>query len=96
MARQIDRRSMLKTATAAGAGLWAGGGRADAAEPAADQGDRSLIRRENEKPGALDWQLTRVRIDRKSKSRSPSKSSSIASDPLSVPGTRRLSFSCGS
>ncbi len=33
--------------------------------------DSSLIQRENEKPGALDWQLTRIRLDKSEGVRSP-------------------------
>lgn len=92
MPQRIDRRRLLKSATLAGAGIWLTGGAANAAldAPEAGQADRSLIRRENEKPGSLDWQLTRVRIDRKSRFRSPwiegycSKQSVEAGEPLAI------------
>ncbi len=63
----LGRRDLLKGAVAASLSAMAG------AVPAAEtkkakktpqtERDPQLIRRENEKPGALDWQLTRVRLD---------------------------------
>src|SRR5690348_14899462 len=64
--RPCGRRS---SRIAGGLGLCAlllafGSGGVPASEPATGQGDRGLIREENQKPGATDWQLTRVRADR--------------------------------
>src|SRR4051794_35133840 len=57
---RLDRRDLLKGALAAGfaSGLVPN-------LPAAEQGRTGpdLIRVENAKPGATDWQLTRVRVD---------------------------------
>ena len=53
-----DRRSFLKTASAS---ALASTITAESATAAAQQ--RDLIKKENAKPGAIDWQLTRVRID---------------------------------
>src|SRR5262245_50566142 len=33
--------------------------------------DKGLIKRENDRPGALDWQLSKVRLDRRNGFRSP-------------------------
>ncbi len=58
---EFDRRDFLKGALGASAALVLGEGIRDAAVAA--EPDRSLIRRENEKTGTLDWQLTYVRYD---------------------------------
>ncbi|MEK7407009.1 MAG: N,N-dimethylformamidase beta subunit family domain-containing protein [Acidobacteriota bacterium] len=44
---------------------------AAAAAPLAGRRDPGLIRRENRKPGAPDWQLTKVRLDKRGGARSP-------------------------
>ena len=45
-------------------GRWLGGeARANAATPATKEPTSGLIADENRKPGATDWQLTRVRVD---------------------------------
>lgn len=64
-----SRRDFLKTAavTAAALGL---AGKVDAQNPPKRQ--PNLIRQENAKEGALDWQLTRVRLDKTAGFRSPS------------------------
>ncbi len=67
----LSRRELLKqaaafSAVAAGAGSLSA---APAAEPSAAQ--PNLIQQENQKPGALDWQLTRVRLDKPAGFRSP-------------------------
>lgn len=67
---RIRRRDLLKGAMASSAALTTGS--AAAAEQSTEnawvgaesQSSSSLIRRENEKRGAGDWQLTRVRINR--------------------------------
>jgi hypothetical protein len=66
----MHRRSFIKTTAAVtlGAASRATAPRAFGATAAADD---SLIRRENVKPGARDWQLTRVRLDKTGGIRSP-------------------------
>src|SRR5688500_4795442 len=60
----MNRRAFLKS-TAAAASLGAAArATAPTAFGAPTVADDSLIRRENAKPGARDWQLTRVRLDR--------------------------------
>ena len=58
---QVGRRHFIKTATATAlAGALQG-----STEPLAAQTPApSLIAEENRKPGAIDWQLTRVRLDK--------------------------------
>jgi len=64
----LDRRRFLATvAGASGAAIAAGAPTADGADAVATPG---LVPAENRKPGALDWQLTRVRLDQ-SEMRSP-------------------------
>lgn len=66
----MRRRDLLKGALGASLAGFAGAdGKAPALEN--DQADAGLIERENRKPGALDWQLTRVRLDRRGGYRSP-------------------------
>ena len=62
----ITRRNLLKTAAGASVAALAGGNQSTTA--AAEDGVQTqpdLIEEENRKPGALDWQLTRVRIDKR-------------------------------
>src|SRR5688572_14602403 len=59
----MHRRAFLKSAAAA-ASLGAAQATGPSAFGAATGADDSLIRRENAKPGARDWQFTRVRLDR--------------------------------
>ncbi len=63
-----SRRDFLKTAAVTAAALGVSG-----AVSAQDKVKResALIRKENEKEGALDWQLTRVRLDKTTGFRSP-------------------------
>jgi hypothetical protein len=60
----LNRRELLRTATGLAAALALSPARA---EPA----DAGRIRRENEHPGSRDWMATNVRIDPKTKYRSP-------------------------
>ncbi len=63
---EINRRDVLKGTAAASLSVVASSltpQTSSAAAPAA-KAERSLIQRENEKPGARDWQLTRVRINK--------------------------------
>ena len=64
--QNLHRRDLLKGALAAAAWGHASADASVAAEPAAQQtaADRTLIARENAKPGATDWQLTRVRLNK--------------------------------
>jgi len=73
--RQFDRRTMLKGAVASSAAILGGLATTPAAaQPAASPvpssvageaaADPLLIQRENAQEGALDWQLTRVRLDK--------------------------------
>lgn len=64
----VGRRSLLKGAAAAGLGSFL--------EPlprllSSTPAKRDLIRAENERPGTTDWQLKNVRIDSRSRYRSP-------------------------
>lgn len=65
---RINRRDAMKGTAAASLSLVAPGltsrAAAGTATPDDADGDRSLIRRENEQPGTRDWQLARVRINR--------------------------------
>jgi hypothetical protein len=63
----LNRRDLLRTAAAAGVASALGA----VARGAAGDRDPELIRRENEKPGTRDWIATNVRIDPKTKYRSP-------------------------
>ncbi len=72
----IRRRDVLKGAMAASLSLAAGGtvsgwGRVAQAADGDTGRQPSLIQQENEKPGATDWQLTRVCLDRTGGFRSP-------------------------
>ncbi len=58
----IARRDLLKGALAASMGSWAGSGAGALAAAAPTSEGSRLIARENAKPGALDWQLTAVRV----------------------------------
>jgi hypothetical protein len=66
---EISRRRFLKSsATALGGGLlFAESAAAQAPKPARS----SVIAQENAKPGSLDWQLTRVRLDKAAGFRAP-------------------------
>ncbi len=66
----IPRRAFLKQASLLSGGVLLGsrGVRGDLGVPSRDP---ELVQRENQKPGALDWQLTRVRLDRREGFRSP-------------------------
>jgi len=61
---EINRRDVLKGTAAASLSLAASSFASHEAAAARDtEADRALVRRENEKPGDRDWQLTRVRIN---------------------------------
>jgi len=74
---EMSRRDLLKTAVAGSIALSATTSSAAHAEetsaktPSAQKPDPDLIRRENARPGSPDWQLTRIRVDRKSGYRAP-------------------------
>jgi len=75
--QELGRRNFLKGSMAASFAATVGSlannslqaREAEQIEPSGR--DSQLIRRENEKPGALDWQLTRVRLDKQRGFRSP-------------------------
>jgi hypothetical protein len=69
-AADLGRREFLKGTTALVTALAAPALKTGAAETP-KSGQSSLIRSENQKPGATDWQLTRVRLDRSQGFRSP-------------------------
>jgi hypothetical protein len=68
---QIGRRDLLKGALAASTAMFVAGDRASAAAPGPNAPDPKLIERENARPGAIDWQLTYVRLDKPDGYRSP-------------------------
>lgn len=68
---RMDRRDLLKGAVASSMALTAGALAADKEPAKASNRVASLIQRENEKPGARDWQLTRVRLDKRGGIRCP-------------------------
>ena len=73
---KMDRRDLLRGAVASSMALTTGsllaGDESADQEPAKGSGrDSSLIQRENEKAGARDWQLTRVRLDKRGGVRCP-------------------------
>lgn len=71
-AHGIERRTFLKgTAAALVATLAAPELKTRAAENPLSGRQPQLIKTENERPGALDWQLTRVRLDKTNGFRSP-------------------------
>jgi len=90
-ANQPGRRSILKGAAVGTLAAW-GGAASEAADEARSPASRqpNLIRDENRREGALDWQLTRVRLDRNGGFRSPwiegycSKQSVAAGDELEI------------
>jgi len=63
----MDRRQML----VAGAGTLALSAQAEGARLGSAQADRERIRRENERAGTIDWQLTYTRVDPKFRYRCP-------------------------
>ena len=69
---QPARRDVLKGAVAASVAPWAAL-HANAVAATSDPAERNpkLIERENQKTGALDWQLTRIRLDKVDGYRSP-------------------------
>ncbi len=71
MARRsaLNRRQLLKTATAAGVASALGSVAEVLARSAPAQ--RDLIRAENEKAGTTDWLLAKTRVDPKTKYRCP-------------------------
>ncbi|MFA6542889.1 MAG: N,N-dimethylformamidase beta subunit family domain-containing protein [Limisphaerales bacterium] len=60
---RLDRREFLQTSTAATAATLVAAS-ASAQTRARSKGRSSLIAQENARPGAIDWQLTRVRLDK--------------------------------
>jgi hypothetical protein len=71
---RFDRRDLIKGAVATALGALptaSSGGQNESAAAAQPPRDAELIRRENALPGATDWQLTRVRLDRSGGVRSP-------------------------
>jgi hypothetical protein len=67
---EISRRAFLKSSATAAIGgglLFAEGAQAQTAQPKRS----NFIAQENAKPGALDWQLTRVRLDKTGGFRAP-------------------------
>ncbi|MBM3334566.1 hypothetical protein FJY63_07880, partial [Candidatus Sumerlaeota bacterium] len=68
----LCRRDVLKGTMVASVSAMAGSLSARPAQASKPAGrDSTLIERENQKPGALDWQLTRVRLDKSTGCRSP-------------------------
>ncbi len=65
---RMPRRSFLKQASLLSSGAVIGGLGVSGEE---SKRDSTLIQRENQKPGARDWQLTRVRLDHRNGFRSP-------------------------
>src|SRR3954447_25867608 len=66
------RRGLPRLPLVAATALWVLGVALAAGANAEDPGrDSKLIERENAKPGATDWQLTRVRVDDPNGFRSP-------------------------
>ena len=59
-------------------------------QPAADSG---LIQRENRKPGAQDWQLTRVRLDKRNGFRAPDIEGYCSHQSIEAGGTLRVMVS---
>lgn len=86
--RPLTRRDFIKTSTTAAA--LAGSGRALAAPIQSTQAQPSLITRENAREGSTDWQLTRVRIDKRAGVRASniegycSKQSVLAGEKLDI------------
>src|SRR6476620_7526245 len=75
---RLDRREVLKGMAAAGLASALGGNLACAdrpghseAGPASIGSRRDLIRAENERPGTIDWLLTKTRVDPKTEYRCP-------------------------
>ena len=69
---EIARRELLKGALAASVSSLTGlTGNSQAVLAAGPDRNPKLIERENRKPGALDWQLTRIRLDKRDGYRSP-------------------------
>lgn len=88
MSPLFSRREALQALTAAGTAVALGGcvtttSRFARAQP-------NLIRRENQRPGTRDWQLTQVRIDAATKWRSPSLEGYVSQ--TSVRAGDRVSF----
>ena len=91
--QELGRRNFLKGSMAASLSATVGSlasGPLQAQEAEHAKRDPQLIRRENEKPGARDWQLTRVRLDRPGGFRSPwiegycSQRSVLAGQPIDI------------
>ena len=63
------RRNLLKGAVATSLASLAGG--LSLGEAADAKADPDLIKRENQKEGSSDWQLTRIQLDKRDGFRSP-------------------------
>ena len=72
MKDKLSRRSLLRATAASVPFLPLAGKAQSSGTGGAKEATPNLIRRENEKEGALDWQLTRVRLDKTLGFRSPS------------------------
>lgn len=66
----MDRRDWMKGVTAASLAALVDASAAET-QPGASKGQHQTISRENALPGSLDWQLTRVRVDKTPGFRSP-------------------------
>jgi hypothetical protein len=71
MKNPIPRRTFLKSSALAAAAGTLPGGLPSSASAQSAKADSGLIARENQKEGALDWQLTRIRLDKRNGFRSP-------------------------
>ncbi|HBL47109.1 MAG TPA: hypothetical protein DDZ90_27360, partial [Planctomycetaceae bacterium] len=58
-----ERRNLLKGAVAASLASLAGS--LSPGEASASKADPDLIKRENQKAGSSDWQLTRIQLDKR-------------------------------
>jgi len=68
---RLGRREFLQATAASAAALAASESHAQQKSRVATPRRRSLIAEENAKPGSLDWQLTRVRLDKTGGHRAP-------------------------
>ena len=95
--RRVDRRDLLKGSLGLAGGVIAGGSAGPLAARGADtRRDRDLIRRENERPGARDWQLTYVALDSAHAAIARRASKATARGNRWPPGRRSISWSAPS
>ena len=86
----VNRRQFLQTGAAGALAASTVGCQTTSPAAGSKTASSSLIRRENEREGTRDWQLTRVRLDSSKGFRSPfiegycSKQSVLAGDPIEV------------